>query len=431
MAVEDGGTEVPQGPARLDPYPDPGTAGTDGGPPPRRRRGDAFAIMPWSRRDILVGAAILVSFAGLLHLLAAADQPGNAFTLRLALWLLMFGAMAVWPLHVLRHSGLLQRPRITRVLKESALAIPVAFCLLVVEGGIIFALGHLSEGAIDVGSSLAPLRNAPNEPRLYLLLIPAFTLGPIAEELLFRGLLYNAFRQRMAPILAVLLQATAFGLLHYFSPYRQFSELAIVFGCGVVFALVYEWRRTLWAPLALHCMQNFAFSGPLILLMILNTHSPAKTWQEAREPPAWFCEVLFPLERQPTAEAQRLYAIDMWGSKGLHLWKQGIQALSVVCVWFPADRDVCADAQLGIATVYRVYLRDPRRAIVECNDLSETFGDQPEICAQALSLKGWAYYDLGDYQASRESFQELDRSYSSMDWVPGEVAEALKMLEGK
>lgn len=397
--------------------------------PPRAKRADAFARIPWSLPFCCVALGLLAVFRGVFPLLGRVTNLGNSYPVVMLLWLTMFLFMAILPLWVTWRGGTLRRPRVGRVLREFALAIPLLIGLLIAETVVATVLTHLVKAEVGSGAPLTRLRDAPNDPRLYLLLIPMFTLGPLAEELFFRGFLYNALRRGMTPPLAAAIQGLVFALAHYGSPYAQAGGLAIIFFIGVVLVGVYEWRKTLWAPIALHGLYNFLFVGPVVALIILNSHTPATTWDEAKQPPTWLGAGWLPIEKQANAEAQRLHAIDVWGSKGLHLWKQEIRAMEAVGVWFPEDRQACARAREGIAMIFRVYLRDPRRAIVQSNWVLSEFGDQPESCAGAILTKADAYRDIGDHQRSREAYNEIIRSYGSLDWAKSAAEQGLKELD--
>ena len=80
----------------------------------------------------------------------------------------------------------------------------------------------------------------------------AVTLAPVAEETLYRGMLYNALRQRFHPILAALMQAAVFGFAH---PFGLANSVAIGIS-SLAFPLIYEWRKTLLTPILLHAAMN-------------------------------------------------------------------------------------------------------------------------------------------------------------------------------
>ena len=85
-----------------------------------------------------------------------------------------------------------------------------------------------------------------------ILLISAMTVAPLTEELFFRGLVFNWLKRFLHPLAAMVLQATVFALLHPFDDFH----LAVVFVFGLALAALYQWRKTLLAPILLHSMQN-------------------------------------------------------------------------------------------------------------------------------------------------------------------------------
>lgn len=77
-------------------------------------------------------------------------------------------------------------------------------------------------------------------------------LSPIAEETLFRGLLFAGLAQRMPPVLAALISATLFGLFHL-TPYA----LPALIVAGLVQAWVYYRTRNIWAAIVTHGVVNW------------------------------------------------------------------------------------------------------------------------------------------------------------------------------
>ena len=78
-------------------------------------------------------------------------------------------------------------------------------------------------------------------------------LAPVSEELYFRGLLHGWFRsRRFAFWLRVLLSSTLFAVAHFDSV----AVVASSFVLGVANALLYEWSRSIWVPIAMHVLTN-------------------------------------------------------------------------------------------------------------------------------------------------------------------------------
>jgi uncharacterized protein len=83
---------------------------------------------------------------------------------------------------------------------------------------------------------------------------------PLAEELLFRGVLYGALR-RYGPVLAGLVSATLFGLAHVWPPLVLFAFLV-----GVVHAWMRERSGSIWPAVVSHAVVN-TLSIAMIALM--------------------------------------------------------------------------------------------------------------------------------------------------------------------
>jgi len=94
---------------------------------------------------------------------------------------------------------------------------------------------------------------------LVLLFLVGGLIGPLAEELCFRGILYTFFRRWGIPV-ALIASTAIFVLLHFYRiPVTQ------VVG-GLVFAVAYEVHRNLMVPVVIHVTGNlaiFALSLPV------------------------------------------------------------------------------------------------------------------------------------------------------------------------
>jgi membrane protease YdiL (CAAX protease family) len=90
--------------------------------------------------------------------------------------------------------------------------------------------------------------------------ILVIVIAPIAEEFFFRGFFYRALRTRFRVLTAALIDGVVFGAIH-FTGSDTLSILPILGILGFVFCLVYERTGSLFAPIALHAVNNtVAFS---------------------------------------------------------------------------------------------------------------------------------------------------------------------------
>jgi membrane protease YdiL (CAAX protease family) len=76
-------------------------------------------------------------------------------------------------------------------------------------------------------------------------------VGPVVEELFFRGLLTAAFRRRFGPIRTALLTAALFALAHVLP-----RVIPPVFVLGLALALVYERIGSTLPGMLIHCLYN-------------------------------------------------------------------------------------------------------------------------------------------------------------------------------
>jgi membrane protease YdiL (CAAX protease family) len=152
-----------------------------------------------------------------------------------------------------RHAGSPHLPRPRTVIVEALLAMAAVPCVLMLVSFFLWGLGQLlGESTMPTRSPFVPIARSPNRYDWIGLIILAVAVAPIAEEVFFRGMLYNALRRRLPVIVAALIQAILFGLVH---PFGVVDRLAIVL-IGLVLAAVYEWRKTLVAPMLLHALIN-------------------------------------------------------------------------------------------------------------------------------------------------------------------------------
>ena len=78
-------------------------------------------------------------------------------------------------------------------------------------------------------------------------------VGPIGEELLFRGFVQRIFARNMSGALAVALAGVLFGLSHF-----SIAVLPGVVALGVLYGYIYHATRSLWCPIMAHAVFNFS-----------------------------------------------------------------------------------------------------------------------------------------------------------------------------
>ncbi len=106
---------------------------------------------------------------------------------------------------------------------------------------------------------------------IVLMILSVGILAPIAEELFFRGLLFDFFKQKTGVTWAILITSLLFGMAHY-------DSLAVVgssFVMGLAMAYAVEKTRSLWIAIFMHIATNTGAVILMVLLMQLQDFLPA------------------------------------------------------------------------------------------------------------------------------------------------------------
>ncbi len=97
------------------------------------------------------------------------------------------------------------------------------------------------------------LRNSTSWIRLVYLGIVTVIMAPIAEEILFRGILYSSILQFQGRTIAIVANSVLFGLIH-----SNLLTLVPLIVMAVMLTLLYDRTRNLLAPIVAHSLFNLA-----------------------------------------------------------------------------------------------------------------------------------------------------------------------------
>jgi len=190
-----------------------------------------------------------------------------------------FAVWTLWALLLVRYPALNQGGVLRAVIRVAVWIVPTCLFIRFVEGppvlgrlglkmnlrkGVLFGfLGFLVLAAVvslQHGSRLSRF-TIPKDSATWL---NAIVSAPIAEEILFRGLVFRVLLERLTVWSALAVSALLFALVHlpYWwlsgaaSPAGLVLRLGSIFAYGVFFALLYRWSGSLHAPLICHMLNN-------------------------------------------------------------------------------------------------------------------------------------------------------------------------------
>lgn len=126
-------------------------------------------------------------------------------------------------------------------------------------------LSVTGQGARDSSNPILELASKSDALTLVLLFSLATIWAPLVEETVFRGGMYRALRTRLHAILAGLISAVCFGVMHGY----PLTLLGPVMAIGLTFALMREWRGNIVGAAFGHFLNNATVLGLLFVVMAL------------------------------------------------------------------------------------------------------------------------------------------------------------------
>ncbi|MEP7002215.1 MAG: type II CAAX endopeptidase family protein [bacterium] len=167
-------------------------------------------------------------------------------------WLL-YAAWGWWALRTSRTlgfgtDGLFSPPTRARDWRYALLFVPL---LVLCVSALFFQIALLSYAFPGLKDALLePSPSEPSSPLVIALLtgLTGATLAPVVEELVFRGVLFRAWRSRFGHVRAMLGTSVLFGLLHH-------DVIgSVIF--GIVMVMLYGRTGSLLVPVVTHALYN-------------------------------------------------------------------------------------------------------------------------------------------------------------------------------
>jgi membrane protease YdiL (CAAX protease family) len=220
-------------------------------PPPRR----GFPYVTWGPGTALIGLFVALSaqsvFSGVIVAVEGTDGEGDPstaasvvlqgiFAIGLIATAIVIASMGRVPWReALRHLGLRRFARSAWLYMAAAVGVYLVFAAVYVA-----LVGEPDQEDIAEAFGSLPFQ-------ILLIAIAA----PISEEIFFRGMVFGGMRQRMPLLLAALVSAVIFGLLHAFS---GISAVPPLIAFGFILALLYEKTGSVVPGILLHMLNNSA-----------------------------------------------------------------------------------------------------------------------------------------------------------------------------
>jgi uncharacterized protein len=207
----------------------------------------------WTYKDFAVAVALVLPTA-IAGAVVGRILPLQKTTQELAAQLLMY---LIWFLLV----RLLFRIQYEKPLLESLGWINNGWLIAAVLIGIVLAIGVSALGRALHAPDIDPPYKALLTDRrsLALFALAGVLVGPIAEELAFRGFLMPLFVKSMPGLVAAVATAVPFALLHGPGYKWSWQYVLMVFLAGCIFGFVRDKLNSTLASAATHSAYNLTF----------------------------------------------------------------------------------------------------------------------------------------------------------------------------
>ena len=221
-------------------------------PPPEPRfpfwsYGDLLMFIGLAMMALVVSELLVLGVAKALHASAGAQELW-AVPAQFLAYGLIFGV-----LYALFHVHYGQPMMASLAWRRSSLSVPRAVLL---GFGLSFLIALLG-GLLHMPQTETPMQHLMSSPA-GLLLVGLFgtTLGPLCEELIFRGFLQPLLVRSFGVAAGILLTAVPFGLLHLQQYGNAWQSGVLITFAGVVFGMVRQVTNSTRASTMVHAAYN-------------------------------------------------------------------------------------------------------------------------------------------------------------------------------
>lgn len=137
--------------------------------------------------------------------------------------------------------------------KKNTLLLGLHFILLFVWAIFNMTFLPAPSNGEAVGRMLDDAISTQNQ---WLFMVTVILIGPIREELVFRGLIFANLKKWNKDIISMLISASLFSLLHLPFNHLRVTDFLVYFMSGIVFAHFYKKTRSISWVILLHIIWN-------------------------------------------------------------------------------------------------------------------------------------------------------------------------------
>lgn len=151
---------------------------------------------------------------------------------------------------------------------KMAYTITICIAIMFLMNFLFAIIMNLLNGPSVSNNQNALLQFMPMINRWYYFFMSVF-IGPILEEIVFRGAIFRTLRHKKSFLFAAIVSALLFGFVHVQSSLfaGDFQDLIyiILYGSlGFILAYAYEYNKSIMASITIHVLYNFIITAVLL-----------------------------------------------------------------------------------------------------------------------------------------------------------------------
>jgi membrane protease YdiL (CAAX protease family) len=225
------------------------------------------ASVAWGLWDVIKGGALYYHILTALGYLAAVllpEEAASGLTLVIVLVGNLLITLFIFLLVARRDSRWRERLGLVaggfrRRVRDGLVGYVAFFPLLMATALLAVLAAHLLNLEAEQNPLVPMVLGSDALWFLVFLMVFGGLVGPITEEIFFRGFFYPPLRRRAGRVGAILINAFCFAALH-----GNLVQLAPLIGLGLILALLRERTGSVLASIVLHCTHN-----TLVLILLL------------------------------------------------------------------------------------------------------------------------------------------------------------------
>jgi len=182
-------------------------------------------------------------------------KPYLTFTTYFIFWILYFCLLFSISLYAIKKYKIsfhAKRMTLSNYVNELVISFILSILVLSLVSILMVGVDSVISGNLSIVKRESWIEKISEKSIRTIVIIIGITIGPISEEMFFRGFLYSILKSKVPIFYAMFLQSLIFTVVHQY----DIRDSTSIFLFGIAFAVIYEKRKTLLSSIYVHIITN-------------------------------------------------------------------------------------------------------------------------------------------------------------------------------